>query len=131
MDIATQERIAQLKQESNELTKQGRIFEAINKFNEAWVLEFGDYKSIEINPVEFNIKRGFIKNIDEILLSEPDETGYWYVMFPDGRARYAEVEEANSSIKDVKFRVMLLDHSGESMDIRKEKAKWVKIHPQL
>lgn len=62
-------------------------------------------------------------------LDEPDETGYWYAVFPDGSSRLAEIEEADSSKDGVKYKVHLLDHSGETMAIKE--AKWVKINPQL
>jgi hypothetical protein len=38
------ERIEILKQEARELTKQGRILEAVTQFNEAWELQFGETK---------------------------------------------------------------------------------------
>jgi len=62
-------------------------------------------------------------------LDEPYETGYWYAVFPDGSARLAEIEEADSSKDGVKFKVHLLDHSGETMAIKE--AKWVRVNPQL
>jgi len=62
-------------------------------------------------------------------LDEPYDTGYYWAIFPDGSSRLAEIEEADSVKEGVKYRVHLLDHSGETMETNG--AKWVKISPQL
>jgi hypothetical protein len=62
-------------------------------------------------------------------LGAPDETGYWYAIFPDGSARLAEIEVIDTVKFKGIYKVHLLDHSGETMDT--SEAKWVKINPQL
>jgi hypothetical protein len=59
--------------------------------------------------------------------NEPDGTGYYWAVFPDGSARLVEIEVADSSKKGV-YKVHLLDHSGETMAT--DEAKWIKISPQ-
>jgi hypothetical protein len=62
-------------------------------------------------------------------LDEPNETGYWYAVFPDGSARLAEIETIDIGVFKGIYKVHLLDHSGETMAT--DEAKWVKINPQL
>jgi hypothetical protein len=60
--------------------------------------------------------------------NEPDGTGYYWAVFPDGSARLVEIEEADPSKKGVKCTIHLLDWTGELMEINE--AKWIKISPQ-
>jgi hypothetical protein len=67
MNHETIKKIEQLKQESRELTKEGRIEEATKKFDEAWDLQFGSNKVREAGELEkvveaIKLAKGAINN---------------------------------------------------------------------